>query len=177
MVEGKSEEVYFNRIARMTDRYSIHTKVSKDKGCADIVRNCAKEASRIGLEDDDIRVAVFDSDAPSKEDIEEAVRIAKEKNVVIMTSNLSFEVWLLMHLEDVSHVYTQADYEDRLSQLLGRKYRKSQGLREMISLDSVESAVARGRRSLIDPSPIECKSRLNTSTLWSLLADLLEARL
>ena len=176
MVEGKSEEVYFNRIARMTDRYSIHTKVSKDKGCADIVMNCAKEASRIGLEDDDIRVAVFDSDAPSKEDIEEAVRIAKEKNVVIMTSNLSFEVWLLMHLADVSHVYTQEDYEDRLSQLLGRKYRKSQGLREMVSLDSVGSAVARGRRSLIDPSPIECKSKLNTSTLWSLLADLLEIR-
>ncbi len=114
-MEGESEEVYFNRIARMTDRYSIKTKVSKDKKCVDIVKNCAEEARRLGLEDDEIRVAVFDSDAASKEEIEEAVRISKQEGVMAMTSNLSFEVWLLMHLEDVSHVYTQKDYEDRLS--------------------------------------------------------------
>ncbi len=31
MVEGESEEVYFNRIARLSERFSIISKVSKDK--------------------------------------------------------------------------------------------------------------------------------------------------
>ena len=96
--------------------------------------------------------------------------------VMVMTSNLSFEVWLLMHLEDLSRVYTQEDYEHRLSQLLGHKYRKSNGLKEKVNLDSVKSAVTRGKRYLNDPSPIVCKSMPNTSTLWSLLADLLDIR-
>ena len=73
MVEGESEAVYFNRVARLTDKYSIRTKVSRDKKCTDIIRNCAKQAEIIGLDEGDLKVAVFDLDVVEESLLKEAV--------------------------------------------------------------------------------------------------------
>ena len=170
VVEGESEKTYFSRIARMSDKYNIVSRVSGDKNCVDMVANCIKIADREGLEDDDVKVVVFDLDVVDRSDLEKAVSLAKEKNVLVMTSNLSFEIWLLMHLEDISRVYSQDDYEERLSQTLEQKYKKSRGLTNKISMDSVTNAVRRGKRYLPNPDPLLCKQTPNTSTLWSLLS-------
>ena len=173
MVEGESEEVYFNRIARLSNRYSIIPKISKDKRCDDIVINCMKMAKRLGLEGDDIKVAVFDLDVVKGPELERAITLADENDVILMPSNLSFEVWLLMHLEDVSKVYTQEDYEERLSRHLNERYRKSRGLRDNVNIDSVNKSIKRGERSLPDADPKKCLESPNTSTLWRLLSDIL----
>ena len=170
MVEGESEEVYFNRIARMSDSFSIVVKISKDKRCKDIILNCAKEAARLGLENDDMKVAVFDLDVVDGNELDEAIALAEKEGVLIMASNLSFEVWLLMHLEEVSHVYTQKDYEDRLSVLLGSKYRKSKGLKEKVNPGSVQDAIRRGRIRLDSYDALNCKTTPNSSVLWYLLS-------
>jgi len=90
MVEEESEAVYFNRVGRLSDRFSIRTKVSRDKACTDIIRNCAKEAERLGLEDDDLRIAVFDLDVVDESLLKESLSLAGNLGVMVMTSNLSF---------------------------------------------------------------------------------------
>ena len=174
MVEGDSEEVYFKRIARLTESCSIRVKVSRDKRPADMVNNCLKEAERLGLDKDDPMIVVFDLDVVDDEELDEAVALAKSKGVRIMVSNLSFEIWLLMHLRDVSHLHTQDDYEDALSQLIGHRYRKSEGLKERLNQTTVGEAVRRGRSLLHVPDPKLCKNTPNTTTLWELLSEMLK---
>ena len=173
MVEGKSEEVYFTRLSRLSDKYSIKTKISRDKGCLDIIRACSKEADRIGLEEDDIKVVVFDLDVVDESELNEAVRLSREEDVILMTSNLSFEIWLLMHFESASRVYSQDDYENRLSRLLNQEYKKSSGIGTNVNPKSVHDAIMRGSSSLKEPDPIKCKNSPNTSTLWSLVSDIM----
>ena len=169
MVEGESEAVYFNRVARLTDRYNIRSKVSRDKKCTDIIKNCAKQGDILGLEEGDLKVAVFDLDVVDETLLREAVSLAEELDVKIMASNLSFEFWLLLHLEDTPHVYTQDDYEASLSQLLGRKYIKTKGLGDRLDLNSIQNAVKRGEKILPDSDPIKCKVISNSSMLWEIL--------
>ena len=133
-----------------------------------------KEAERLGLDEGDPLIVVFDLDVVDDEELDEAVALAESKGVRIMASNLSFEIWLLMHLRDVSHLYTQDDYEDALSQLIGHRYRKSEGLKERLNSVTVSEAVKRGRRLLHVPDPKLCKNTPNTSTLWELLSEMLK---
>lgn len=173
MVEGESEAVYFNRVGRLSDRFSIRTKVSRDKVCTDIIKNCVKEADRLGLEDNDLKVAVFDLDVVDESLLEESLSLARENGVIVMTSNLSFEIWLLMHFEKGSRLYSQDDYERRLSELLGHDYAKAKGLGKNLNSDSIKDAIERGKDSLPDPDPQLCKARHNTSTLWSVMQQVL----
>ena len=169
MVEGESEAVYFNRVARLTDKYSIRTKVSRDKKCTDIIRNCAKQAEIIGLDEGDLKVAVFDLDVVEESLLKEAVSLAEELDVMIMTSNLSFEMWLLLHLGDTPHAYTQDDYEESLSYHLGYKYAKARGLGDKVNLNSVKEAIKRGEKTLPNPDALICNNIPNSSTLWKIL--------
>ena len=78
MVEGVSEEVYFNRIARLSEKYSLSIKVSKDKDCMGIINNCARESKRIGLEKGDLKAAVFDLDVVDRKTLQEAKKKSRE---------------------------------------------------------------------------------------------------
>lgn len=172
MVEGESEKVYFDRLARMTDDLSIIAKVSREKDCIGIVKRCSKLAEIHGVNDDDLKVAVFDLDVVDEKDLAEAAELAEKEGVTIMASNLSFEVWLLMHLTEISHLGTQSDYEDRLSKELGRTYKKSNGIGDRLNDESIKVAVKRGKKILKDADPLKCKRIINSTTLW-VLAELI----
>ena len=92
MVEGVSEEVYFNRIAMLSETYSLSIKVSKDKDCMGIINNCARESKRLGLEEGDLKAAVFDLDVVDRKTLEEAKKKAEKENILLLTTNLSFEL-------------------------------------------------------------------------------------
>ena len=173
MVEGESESVYFSRIARITESFSIKVKIAKDRRPAEIVRSCYEEALKLGLEDDDIMVAVFDLDVVNDKKLDDAITLAEEKGVTIMVSNLSFEVWLLMHLTDVSRLHSQDDYEEMLSRHIGHRYRKSEGLKAHINLESISDAITRGMKRLKDPDPRICKTTHNSTTLWKLVDEVI----
>ncbi len=138
--------------------------------------NCYLEAERKGLDKDDLKIAVFDLDVVEESELKEAIKIAQDKGVILMTSNLSFELWLLMHFEDKSKAYTQDDYEDRLSVHLGHKYRKSKGLKDKVNDTSIKNAIERGRVRLMDASPQTCLKTPNSSTLWKLMSEIVYGR-
>ena len=147
MCEGPSEKVYFDRLARMTESHALLTKVSKDKDPADIIRNCASEADRMGLQDTDVKVAVFDLDkVKSKEEMAELVNLAESLGIRLAVFNLTFEVWLIMHVGSLSRLDTKDDYEHELTRCLGEKYVKSKGLKERLNAESVDRAICEGRR-------------------------------
>ncbi len=174
MVEGVSEEVYFNRIARLSEKYSLSVKVSKDKDCLGIINNCARESKRIGLEKDDLRAAVFDLDVVDRKTLEEAKKKAEKENILLLTTNLSFEFWLLLHLEENPRVHSQDEYEALLSQHLGYKYKKSKGIKDKVNLDSIEDAVKRAKKILNDSDPIACKTIQNSTNLWKIVSTILD---
>ena len=118
-------------------------------------------------------VAVFDLDVVNDKKLDDAISLADEKGVTIMVSNLSFEVWLLMHLTDVSRLHSQDDYEEMLSRHIGHRYRKSEGLKAHINSESIFDAITRGMKRLKDPDPRICKATYNSTTLWKLVDEVI----
>ena len=174
MVEGVSEEVYFNRIARLSEKYSLSIKVSKDKDCMGIINNCARESKRIGLEEGDLKAAVFDLDVVDRKTLQEAKKKAEKENILLLTTNLSFEFWLLLHLEENPRVHNQDEYEELLSQHLGYRYKKSKGIKDKVNLETIGAAVSRAKKILKDSDPLACKKMQNSTNLWKIVAMILD---
>ena len=89
---------------------------------------------------------------------------------MLAASNLSFEIWLIMHLGDVSRLETQDDYERELSRLLGRRYEKSEGLKDHLTDSSVRKAVGMGSKRIPDGDLVSCKMTANSTTVWQIVS-------
>ena len=70
----------------------------------------------------------MDADRSSPEELLDFKQWCDKRSVALFISNPSFEVWLLMHFEDVSSGMDQKDLEHALDRNLERKYKKSKGI-------------------------------------------------
>lgn len=91
-----------------------------------------------------------------------------KKGYQLMLSNISFEVWLLMHYESFTVPYTEDELEKKLANHLGREYRKSDGI--PFNIDMVRFARDNSKRNLPAGSNLEC-FKTNPSTRLHLLID------
>ncbi len=177
MVEGSSEKVYLERLHRLNPNVSMKVKVTNKKKAVDIVAECVKLSSREGLMPSDVRAVLFDCDTISKEDMEEAITMAKKKNVLVLVSNLCFEYWLLLHFEEPSmRLDTEDLYEKELSKLLGRKYIKAEGLKSLITKETATDAITRSHKRLPSGDPMECYSKLNSTCMHTIAELILEEK-
>lgn len=76
-----------------------------------------------GVETYDETWCVFDTDNNSSTDILQAISIAKRKNIRIACSNMSFELWILLHFNQTPHASSIRDYTDRLNRLFNRHFK------------------------------------------------------
>ena len=74
------------------------------------------------------------------------VRTFYSFGIDLFVSNPSFEVFLLMHFQDVKGRMSQDDMEDALSRHLGRRYDKAKGIR--IDEDMVRTDMGRADISI-----------------------------
>src|SRR5699024_2749024 len=58
---------------------------------------------------------VFDCDNLTKNDIQQSMSMAKKKNIQIIFSNINFEIWILMHFEPVSRIFTKKELNRKLA--------------------------------------------------------------
>ena len=93
---------------------------------------------------------------------------------MLAASNLSFEIWLIMHLGDIGRLETQDDYEHELSRLLERRYEKAEGLKNRLTEESVRHAVGIGSKRLPDGSIVSSRKTANSSTVWKIVGKIID---
>ena len=150
VTEGLSEEIYLDRIRSMFEGVPIHTV---NAGGGDIGK-LKRECSKILLERErwDMLAIVTDMDEKSVSEIIKFDDWCKRNGVELYLSNPSFEVFLLMHYQDVRGSMSQSDLEEALGRHLGRRYDKAKGIRP--TERSVAEAIRTAEHSLpknIDP--------------------------
>ena len=68
---------------------------------------------------------VFDRDSWPEEDFNNAIHSATSHNFKIAYSNEAFELWYVLHFEFLNTGIPRADYCEKLTSLLGKKYQKN----------------------------------------------------
>ena len=131
--------------------------------CKSIVRN-----EGIDIKNGDIVAIVTDHDFRYDEESIARLHLECEKNgFQLFLSNVSFEVWLLMHYKALSKPYSQEELEAELSEAIGHRYVKSEGI--FLDQDCLDTALGNCcKNGLGADNPEECLRR-NPSTMVHLL--------
>lgn len=153
--EGRTEEnylKYFSNIINRTKYNDIVIEINTASGNAMTVLNYANDF--LSKEDNHRKYSnyekylVFDCDDPPnvQEVISNALKSENEYNLLI--SNPLFEIWLLMHLEDVStplskkNIYKHMEYHLNLEDNTYIKQKDNNGIiRKIINNESLKSAI------------------------------------
>ena len=152
--EGKTEKFYFDYFAsiiknnkrnKFTD---VEIVLESANGNAQSVLNYAdrfmSEENNIYKYSNYEKFLVFDCDAP--EDIQSVIISAKDYELLI--SNYLFEIWLLMHFEDVDKKLSRREIYRRLESYLNKSYKKgNRGVtREIIQNGNIEKAIETAKK-------------------------------
>lgn len=96
--EGKTEEVYFNRLNQLAKKSNISVKAKEVSQSASALVNEAIRARKISPYE---VYVVFDKDNNTNQAIEQAISLARRNNIGVAFTNVCFELWLLLHYEKV----------------------------------------------------------------------------
>ncbi|UUX35197.1 RloB family protein [Fundicoccus culcitae] len=148
--EGKTEKLYFDMLSRKYNTSvsikTFHVAKSGHKLIEHAIRDCALfDKSSI-----EKKAIIFDKDELDNEVIDSVVRMAINNDFLVGFSNINFEVWLLMHFQDVQHGYEKSVLNQKLEQYTGvQNYHATKGSLEVVNQfeDYVNDAMLRGLRS------------------------------
>ena len=127
---NKSEALYLHELEKKQEVYHFLFAHGNETDPVKVVRNTAKRAKieELSYRQGDMAISIFDLDLDNakKSQLEEAKRIAKQKNIELITSNPCFEVWYLEHFGYTSKPFSNnADViRDLTKKMPG--YRKNQ---------------------------------------------------
>jgi hypothetical protein len=153
--EGLTEKIYFDYFVSILEKSKfddIQVVIETASGNASRVY---KYAQRYLTEEENNRrytnhqkYLVFDCDAP--ENVQNIIQQAGEscENFRMLLSNKMFEIWLLMHFENVEQALSKGELKNHLSKYLNREYKKANEgvVREIISNGDVSAAIANAER-------------------------------
>lgn len=106
---------------------------------------------------------VFDRDSWSAQNFNEALSLAEREDIKVAYSNEAFEIWYLLHFNYHTTAIKRNDCNDKLSELLGKKYKKNQ--EDMYALLETNQANAiRNARKLLNQYTPRNPERDNPST-------------
>ena len=148
-VDGISEENYLRWIFRQHIGTTPKIYVTEMSGLDSIFRFMMGKLKHESLNKGDRIVVVIDVDRHTPEDMRRFISECGKKDIGVFFSNPSFEVWLLDHYCDVTGNPDQEELEARLSEKLGHKYKKSEGI--TLNREMVDGAILRGYR-IIGPN-------------------------
>ncbi len=148
--EGETEKSYFDYFAEIINKNKytdVEVVLKTASGNARTVLNSADkflEEEQNGRKYNHYgKYLAFDCDDPP--DVQKVIHDAG--NYELLISNYLFEVWLLMHFEDVTEKLTKREILQRLSVYLRDGYAKGQQgkIREIIQNGDVEKAIDNGK--------------------------------
>jgi len=118
--EGETEKYYFDMLKR---KYSsgnvipIKSEVVSGNSWVLVENAVTKMNAEKHRYDFEQVYVVYDKDNESHSDIEKALKIAKENNIITLYSNQCFEYWVLLHYKESSNSNTS----DQLYKLLEKE--------------------------------------------------------
>ena len=113
-VEGKNqtETLYFSELERRQNIYHFIFHKTNDTDPIKIISNTAKEAKKLGANTKygDIAAVAFDMDLDNTKtkEYEKILKLAKDKNVEVYSSNPCFELWYLLHFRYSTKPYNSS---------------------------------------------------------------------
>lgn len=114
----KTEPAYFNS-------FRVPTVAIRVVGLGKDPLTLMQWAEQLRAKDDYDQVwSVFDRDDILPERFNQALALAKQLGISVAYSNQAFELWYLLHFHYVNTALTRGDYTQKLSEELGRPYRK-----------------------------------------------------
>ena len=149
-VEGtnKTEKIYFSNFDDGKKTYTITIAKGNDTDPLGMIKLLSKEMDKrdIDLSNGDIAFCVFDTDINPKKNkiIKDAINLAKEKGIRIITSTPCVELWFLLHFEYTTARLSNNSVMKRLKKYLP-KYEKNINIFSDIK-DKVYEAIERAKR-------------------------------
>lgn len=117
----KTEPNYFKSFRVPKDVIQIDVK-GVGENPSKLVESAREYNSR---EDYDQVWCVFDRDAWLPQDFNNAIQNAENQKFKVAYSNEAFELWYLLHFEFLNTGIPRTDYCQKLTNLMGRKYKKN----------------------------------------------------
>lgn len=143
----KTEPNYFKS-------FKLSSALVKVVGCGYNTQSLVKRALEIrkkAKEDDEIfdQVwCVFDRDSFPLQNFNEAIYLAKRKNIKVAYSNEAFELWYLLHFHYYNSAMSRDEYKKKLSRELGHPYQKNSQSMYKELLNKQETALKNAERLL-----------------------------
>lgn len=101
--KNKTENNYFSNYNGRDKSYVIRMVPGSETDPVNIVKQTIQEVKKLGLDlnEDDRAYCIFDTDNNTSKNsqIKEAVMIAQENNIGVITSSPCIELWFLLHYE------------------------------------------------------------------------------
>ena len=97
--KNKTEKNYFDNFNNRDKNYVIKTVPGNETDTVNLVKQAVKTSYKLSLNEDDKIFCIFDTDINQykNKQINEALLLAKENNVTIITSSPCIEIWFLLH--------------------------------------------------------------------------------
>ena len=101
--KNKTERNYFDSFKSIEKNYTIKVVPGNETDPVNLVKQTIEKSKelRLVLEDDDRAFCVFDTDTNSKKNsqIREAIKLANQNYIGIITSSPCVEIWFVLHYE------------------------------------------------------------------------------
>lgn len=122
--KNKTEKNYFDNFKGIDKNYIIKTVPGNETDPSNLVKQTIERVKELGLnlDDDDRAFCIFDTDIDIRKNkqIKEAIVLANENNIKVITSSPCIELWFLLH-----YVYTSAHMNsDEVIRKLKKYYSK-----------------------------------------------------
>jgi RloB-like protein len=167
--EGKKTEPYYFKSFR------VPKAVVAIEGAAGDPTRLVNSTYKLANEDEYDQVwCVFDRDegAWTAQNFNNALQNAKTYGFHVAYSNECFELWYILHFEFLNTGLPRSDYEDKLSELLGTKYRKNDSTIYQQLLAKQQIAIKYAQKLIESYNSID-PERNNPSTTVHLLVEAL----
>lgn len=106
---------------------------------------------------------VFDRDSFSKKDFNDALKLVEDNDLEVAYSNEAFEIWYLLHFHYFHTGISRKDYEAKLTECLGKQYKKNSETMYEDLLENQEQAISNAKK-LLQEYPNHDPERDNPST-------------
>jgi hypothetical protein len=120
----KTEPGYFQRF-RVTS--AVIEIVGKGYNTLSLVKEALRlnELARKNDEPYDQVWCVFDRDSFPAHNVDNAWQLARKNKLRTALSNEAFELWFVLHFDYITSAHTRQEYQDMLTDRLGRRYEKN----------------------------------------------------
>lgn len=138
---NKTEKTYFNNFENRQNNYSISYTKGNNTDPLKLVKMLVKEINELELNlcEDDRAYLVFDTDMDINKNkmINDALRLARDNNIKVITSTPSIELWFLLHYEYTTSCMTNDEVIKKLKKYYP-KYEKNVNIYpEIVSLINI----------------------------------------